>query len=205
MTLDFSAAFYIGHKQEESEDLGASQATKHRFPLGSHLVVDRGLYTHHGIYVGWGGVIHYSGLANGFTAGPVVHDYLESFAPDGKITVREYRSAKFKGKSVVERAESRLGENRYDVHSNNCEDFCSWAITGESKSDQVEFVEDLLGITSPILAAGLRVRKDATRERSGVEIGIDLASSVSTAALAVAMPAAIPFIVAGKVFKWITK
>lgn len=154
--------------------------------------------------MGGGGVIHYSGLANGFAAGPVVHDYLESFAPDGTITVREYCSAKFKGKSVVERAQSRLGENRYDVHSNNCEDFCSWAITGESRSGQVDFVEDLLEIASPALAAGVRVRKHINRERSG-GIGSDLASSAATVALVAGMPAAIPLIVVGKVIKWLSK
>ncbi|WP_371877863.1 lecithin retinol acyltransferase family protein [Pseudomonas chlororaphis] len=33
------------------------------FLAGSHLIVGRGIYTHHGIYVGYDQVIHYSGMA----------------------------------------------------------------------------------------------------------------------------------------------
>jgi hypothetical protein len=35
-------------------------------PLASHLVTLRPLYSHHGIYVGNGRVIHYGGLAHGW-------------------------------------------------------------------------------------------------------------------------------------------
>ncbi|TPG83737.1 lecithin retinol acyltransferase family protein [Pseudomonas mandelii] len=37
-------------------------------PAGSHLIVGRGLYTHHGIYVGQDHVIHYSGNLRRFGA-----------------------------------------------------------------------------------------------------------------------------------------
>lgn len=37
---------------------------------GDHLKSSRGLYTHHGIYVGDGNVIHYSGLSDGIQSGP---------------------------------------------------------------------------------------------------------------------------------------
>ena len=34
-------------------------------PLAAHLVTPRTLYSHHGIYVGGGRVIHYSGITYG--------------------------------------------------------------------------------------------------------------------------------------------
>lgn len=38
---------------------------------GTHLVSNRGLYTHHGLYIGNNKVIHYSGLADGMESGPI--------------------------------------------------------------------------------------------------------------------------------------
>src|SRR5262245_13446836 len=49
-------------------------------PLASHLVTPLGLYSHHGIYVGNGRVIHYAGLAHGLRRGRVGDVPLESFA-----------------------------------------------------------------------------------------------------------------------------
>src|SRR5262245_59687729 len=46
-------------------------------PLAAHLVTPRALYTHHGIYVGNGRVIHYAGLAHGLRRGPVEEVSLE--------------------------------------------------------------------------------------------------------------------------------
>src|SRR5882762_7929917 len=39
--------------------------------LGAHLVTPRGAYSHHGIYVGKGKVVHYAGLARSLHRGPV--------------------------------------------------------------------------------------------------------------------------------------
>lgn len=204
MSIDLSKFPYPTMTVPKGNKPSKPSAVRSRFRIGDHLIVSRSVYSHHGIYVGGGGVIHYSGLSNGFSAGTIVHDYLESFAPDGKITVREYPSAQFKGKAVVERAESRLGENRYDVHSNNCEDFCSWAVTGASRSGQVDFVEDLLEIVSPAAAAAARLRKHASREKAGGAVS-DLAASAFTVAIAAAAPALIPLIVARKLIRGIIK
>lgn len=202
--LDLTAVFCIGHQSSNSTERKVSSAKTSRFALGAHLVVSRGLYTHHGIYVGSGGVIHYSGLSDGLNAGPVVHDYLESFAPDGGISVRKYANPRFSGKEIVERAHSRLGENKYDIHSNNCEDFCSWAVTGESRSEQVELVEGLLGVVSPVSAAALRLRKHANREKAG-GASSDVAATAATVAMMAVAPVTVPYVVAGKLIKWILK
>jgi hypothetical protein len=44
----------------------------------------------------------------------------------------------FSPDAVVARAESRLGERRFDLVLNNCEHFASWCKTGLSESRQVE-------------------------------------------------------------------
>jgi Lecithin retinol acyltransferase len=102
-------------------------------PLGSHLVTPRLLYAHHGIYVGNGRVIHYAGLAHGLRCAPVEETSIERFAQGRGIQVRR-DSRCFARCEVVERARSRLGENRYSVLTNNCEHFCAWALRDERRS-----------------------------------------------------------------------
>jgi len=106
-------------------------------PLGSHLVTRRAFYSHHGIYSGEGRVIHYGGFALGVRRRPVEEVSLERFAHGHRIRIRHDRRC-FNREEVVERAQSRLGENRYDVLRNNCEHFCAWALRDETHSRQVE-------------------------------------------------------------------
>ena len=106
-------------------------------PLASHLVAPRSLYSHHGIYVGSGRVIHYAGLAHGWRRGPVEEVSLESFAHGRDIRVRHER-VHFERSAIVARARSRLGEHSYRVLTNNCEHFCAWALRDESRSAQIE-------------------------------------------------------------------
>jgi hypothetical protein len=42
--------------------------------------------------------------------------------------------------AVMQRAETRLGEDRYDFTINNCEHFATWCKTGVSESSQVESI-----------------------------------------------------------------
>jgi len=46
----------------------------------------------------------------------------------------------FSPDAVIARAESRLGERRFDIVLNNCEHFASWCKTGLSESRQVEAI-----------------------------------------------------------------
>ena len=105
--------------------------------LASHLVSPRALYTHHGIYIGNGRVIHYAGLAGGLWRAPVEVIPLEHFARGRAIRIRCDRRVFDRGE-VVERARSRLGEHCYRILTNNCEHFCAWALRGENRSSQVE-------------------------------------------------------------------
>jgi hypothetical protein len=107
-------------------------------PVASHLVTPRALYSHHGIYVGNGRVIHYGGLAYGLRRGPVEEVSLASFAHGRGIRIR-HDLPRFDRREVVARARSRLGEHGYRILTNNCEHLCAWVMQGESRSGQVEY------------------------------------------------------------------
>ena len=105
---------------------------------GAHLVTDRFGYTHHGVYAGDGKVVHYAGLSRSLRRAPVHEVTLEEFAQGRSVRVRQSPGARFAGVEAVQRAYSRLGEDRYRLISNNCEHFCMWCLYGESRSDQID-------------------------------------------------------------------
>jgi lecithin:retinol acyltransferase len=107
-------------------------------PLGAHLTTRRRGYLHHGIYAGAGKVIHYPGFKRLFRRGPVEEVTLERFTKGCAFAIRSGVEPRFSGATAVARARSRLGENRYRVWTNNCEHFCEWCVSGESRSTQVE-------------------------------------------------------------------
>lgn len=130
--------------------------------IGTHLVTDRLWYTHHGLYVGAGKVVHYSGLSRSLRRGPVHEVTLAEFAHGHPIRVRQSPGAKFHGGEAVRRAYSRIGEDQYRVTSNNCEHFCMWCLYGESRSEQIDvwrfWVRSAAwfkGVTLPTVAASL--------------------------------------------------
>lgn len=104
---------------------------------GQHLVVSRGAYTHHGIGDADGGVIHYSGLADGLQSGPICRVSLSDFAAGRDFNVLLYPDRRYSLSEAIRRAESRLGENGYSIWGNNCEHFVLWCITGNHNSKQV--------------------------------------------------------------------
>jgi hypothetical protein len=107
-------------------------------PLGAHLMTPRRGYTHHGIYVGRGRVVQYGGLSHGLRRGPVEEVALLQFARGRPIWLRLEEPRQFDRDEVVHRARARLGEDRYNVLTNNCEHFCEWCVRGEPRSHQVE-------------------------------------------------------------------
>src|ERR1700722_268963 len=107
-------------------------------PLGAHIVTPRRAYTHHGIYVGLGRVVQCGGLSRGLGRGPVEEVSLSQFAQGRPIWLRLEDSPWPNRDEVVRRARSRLGENRYNLLTNNCEHFCEWCVRGEPRSLQVD-------------------------------------------------------------------
>lgn len=106
--------------------------------IGDHLVTERDLYTHHGIYIGDDRVIHYAGFANGISSGKIEITSLSSFINGRKTYVKRYSFPLYQGRDVVRRARSRLGEDLYNVLLNNCEHFATWCVMGEHKCTQLE-------------------------------------------------------------------
>lgn len=109
--------------------------------IGDHLVTPRSGYTHHGLYIGGGKVIHYEGLYKGLKSGPVTEICLSKFGLDKKKDVGffiESHDHKIRSiEDIVAHARSRLGEESYNLVWNNCEHFVHDCIYGVSKSNQV--------------------------------------------------------------------
>jgi len=126
-------------------------------PFGAHLTSPRSIYRHHGIYVGRGRVIHYAGLARGLRPGPVEEVSLEGFAHGRPVCVRTDR-ATFDRAEVVRRARRRLGEAQYRLLTNNCEHFCQWCVSGNSRSEQVEGLRRLFSLKTAAIPLAQRRR-----------------------------------------------
>jgi len=114
-------------------------------PLGTHIVTQRRGYTHHGIYVGDGKVVHYAGLARGLHRGPVEEVSLARFADGNPAWSVAGPPAKFDRLEVIRRARSRVGETRYRLLTNSCEHFCEWCLRDEQRSYQVEALQASAG------------------------------------------------------------
>ena len=108
------------------------------WPLGTHLVSPRRGYQHHGLYAGHGRVIHYAGFNRLFRRGPVEEVSIDRFARGQAVRAWPHATPAFAGQAAVQRARSRLGEDRYRFWSNNCEHLVHWALHGTPRSSQVE-------------------------------------------------------------------
>jgi len=116
----------------------ASTLPQADIPLGAHLVTPRCGYTHHGVYVGDGEVVHYMGLSSAWRRGPVAKVTLAQFASGHPVSIKPEAEAAYTPLEIVARAQARLGEDRYHVMSNNCEHFCAWCTYGVARSSQVD-------------------------------------------------------------------
>ncbi len=105
--------------------------------IGDHLVTPRRGYMHHGIFVGNGKVIHYGGYTKGKADGIIVVTTLDEFAQGNGYRTVKHWFRRFTSTRIIERALSRLGEQRYHYALNNCESFVMWCIFGIRFSSQV--------------------------------------------------------------------
>ena len=115
----------------------------HNLPLGAHLVTPRGWYSHHGVYVGEGRVVHYAGFSRAFHRGPIEETSVDAFAKQFGLRVKPHAAPAFSPDEIVRRAKARLGEDRYGVLSNNCEHFSEWCICGRARSSQIEALVEI--------------------------------------------------------------
>lgn len=103
---------------------------------GDHIYINCGAYTHHGIDCGDGTAIHYIGET---LQGVISRTSIDSFTSEKQLFVRQYDIHDLSD-IVIKRAESRLGEDKYDLIFNNCEHFAAWCKTGTHISEQVNRV-----------------------------------------------------------------
>ncbi|NEO97253.1 MAG: NC domain-containing protein [Symploca sp. SIO2E9] len=106
------------------------------------------VYQHHGIDCGDGNVIHYRKLKDHEM---VSSTSLDTFAQGRKVYRRKYKVC-YIPDVVVQRAQSRLGERKYNLLFNNCEHFATWCKTGVSDSRQIR---DFLPLISKIKTENL--------------------------------------------------
>jgi hypothetical protein len=115
---------------------------------GEHIYVYCGSYSHHGIDMGDGTVVHFDSTPWQKLTGGVVEaenratikrvDY--DLFTKGRVVFRREYSWCHSDDLVRQRAQSRLGESGYNLFANNCEHFAVWCKTGWSHSTQVESV-----------------------------------------------------------------
>ncbi len=118
------------------------------YQIGDHLRSPRGLYFHHGIYVGDGQVVHYAGdRAKDMASASARLGTLADFADGHPIEVVPYGQS-LPPIEVVLRAHSLLGEARYNLVLRNCEHLATLAKVGEPFSNQVR--EVLATVGAPI-------------------------------------------------------
>ncbi|CAG9191733.1 Lecithin retinol acyltransferase [Paraburkholderia sabiae] len=148
-----------------------STDTQPAFDIGAHLVSERDGYAHHGIYAGNGRVIHYGGFHRSTQRRPVEYASLNDFAAGREVKVASESDAVYTGIVALRRATSRLGEDRYQLLTNNCEHFSTWCVRGVARSEQVRRclmnpwngVKTLLAIARAMFASRdfSEIRRDA--------------------------------------------
>jgi hypothetical protein len=81
--------------------------------LGAPLTTSRRGYQHHGVYVGRGRVVHYSGLSGFWQCGPVEEVSLSRFVSGRPVRIVDHNESRYSPEEIVRRARSRLGEGDY--------------------------------------------------------------------------------------------
>ena len=113
------------------------------FQTGDHLVVDFGLYRHHGIACGTGTVIHFGRGVFDLENAVVEQVDIETFCQGRPIVVANTKT-NFELDEIVIRAAGRIGDRGYDLLDNNCEHFANWCRSGENESQQANVSETVL-------------------------------------------------------------
>ena len=126
-----------------------------------HIRLERALFWHHVIVEsvdkgsGEVNIIEYTNIAADFIQdnfrhpknpgkAKVVRGEIK-FDTNGNLYVIKHTSC-FDPETVVSRAESKLGERKYNAFTNNCEHFALWCKTGVSSSVQINKAKDALKV-----------------------------------------------------------
>lgn len=131
---------------------------------GDHLFVYKKghTYAHHGIYIGNGKVVQYSGFADQLASAPVEIVDIMQFSCGKPYYIRKYPHwlpRKYSRQEIVRRAISRVGENYYSIVNNNCEHLAIWCVTGTHRSNQVNRIILTLNSNLVLMALNLLEQK----------------------------------------------
>lgn len=131
---------------------------------GDHIKVRRrgGLYTHHGIDLGDGTVIHFSGEPFRREDARICRVTMAEFLRGGRARVVRHPGPTRDPEETVRAAESMLAPQAYCVFQRNCEHFATWCKTGAWRSRQVRRAVHLAagsaGAAVVLVAAALETR-----------------------------------------------
>jgi len=122
-------------KTDQSE---SARVTEADLLPGDHIYVKRRhrLYVHHGIYVGDGKVIHFTGSVREKKDPKVQETDLSGFLKGGVVRRRDYEE-RLGASETVTVAKNQLSDSDYSMLWNNCEHFATYCATGKRKSRQV--------------------------------------------------------------------
>lgn len=135
---------------------------------GDHVYVKRRGYTHHGVEVDDGQVIHFSGTPGNKRGAMICRTTMKEFTGSrGRLRYRRY-GQQLPPDLAIERAESKIGQSGYNLFSNNCEHFATWCVHDRTASAQVSGA----GATGAI----------ATATAAGAAAGIGIVSGAGAAA-----------------------
>jgi len=120
---------------------------------GDHIYVKRKtrFYTHHGIYIGDGKVIHFTGSIREKVDPEVRETNLSRFLKGDKLKRRNYKKG-LNASETIRIAKEQLSDKNFSMIWNNCEHFATYCATGKKKSRQVK--RALSGL-STVVGAGV--------------------------------------------------
>lgn len=126
---------------------------------GDHIKVKRmgGLYTHHGIDMGDGTVIHLSGEPTRRRAAEVQQVPMDEFLKGGAPELVGHAEPRHSAAATVKEARKHLGEGGYDLWRNNCEHFAAYCATGRRESEQITLVKRVARVAGTAAAATIIV------------------------------------------------
>jgi hypothetical protein len=151
-----------------------------RFKPGDHLRVWRGLYYHHGIYVGDNRVVQFGGRAYEKSRARIEEVPLAAFEDDGIARVVAHGKHTWPGiydlpradepEAIVRRARWLLEhhpEGAYNLFGRNCESVANWCVAGYGESHQWKRAQGVNALLGAALAFwfSYRVRQGSVSKR----------------------------------------
>jgi hypothetical protein len=125
--------------QMKSDRSRSEPLTEEDLLPGDHICVKRKgrFYTHHGIYMGEGKVIHFTGSIRE-KVDPEVHETdLSRFLKGEKLGRRNYMK-RLPASETIRIAKEQLSDRSYSMIWNNCEHFATYCATGKKNSRQAK-------------------------------------------------------------------